>query len=432
VSGIQVTLLTILLVCIGASGLFSGSETAIVALPRERVHQLESRGARGRQLAALVADTEGTLGSLLVANNFVNILGASIATILAIDLLSALWGESTGEAVGPWLSTVVITAVVLVVGEITPKTLAARRTEEFALFVAPVVWGLNRVISPVTRVFVAAARAVLRLFGVHGGVVTAATEDDIMALAVLSEAAGEIHPEEREILESLFELADRPVRDVMTPRVEVIALEVGSSEEAARRAVGLHGHSRFPIVTPRGTLDDLVGVLYVKDLLRRPTGGTIDAFVRKPVYIPESVSVLAALQELRTRRVSFGVVLDEHGGVDGVITVKDLVAELVGDIQDEYDPREPSIYELGDRMWVVEGRVPVEDVVDELGVELPDGPYSSIGGLFLWVAGRIPDVSDVVEVGGLRITVLRMDKRRIDRLRMELVETGEMGDASIR
>ncbi|MDH4118746.1 MAG: hemolysin family protein, partial [Acidimicrobiia bacterium] len=289
-----------------------------------------------------------------------------------------------------------------------------------ALAVAPTIWGLSRLLNPIAKVFIAAAGFVLRLFGVRSGLVTTATEDDIMALAVLSEAAGEIHPEEREILESLFELADRPVRDVMTPRMEVVTLEAGASEEEARRTVAMHGHSCLPVVSPGGTLDDLVGILFVKDLLRRGSGGGIDTLVREPIYVPESTSVLSALQDLRTRRVSFAVVLDEHGGVDGVVTVKDLVAELVGDIQDEYDPREPSMYRLNDEMWVVEGRVPVEDVAEEIKIELPDGPYTSIGGLFLFESGRIPDAGDHVIVEGVKLTVLRMDRRRIDRLRVEV------------
>ena len=419
-SGVQIALLVILVLCVGMSGLFSGSETAIVAMPSERVQALSERGPRGRRLAALVDDTERTLGTLLVANNFVNILAASIATILTVDLISALIDPASGEAFGPWVATLALTALVLVVGEITPKTLAARHPDSFALFVAPTIWSLSKVLAPIARVFIAAAGVLLRLFGVREGLVTTATEDDIMALAVLSEAAGEIHPEERKMLESLFELADRPVRDVMTPRVEVVSLEAGSSEQSARQAVGMHGHSCFPVVARGGTLDDLTGILFVKDLLRRSANGNIDTLVREPVYVPESASVLTALQELRTRRVAFAVVLDEHGGVEGVVTVKDLVSELVGEIQDEYDPREPSIYRLSDTMWVVEGRVAVEDVEEEVGIELPHGPFTSIGGLFLFEAGRIPDAGEQVFLEEVKLTVLRMDKRRIDRIRIEV------------
>lgn len=417
-TGVQIVLVVILSVCIGASGFFSGSETAFFALPRERASQLADRGTRGRRLADLVSDTESVLGTLLVANNFVNILGASVATILAIDLLSALSSPSQGEAFGPWLSTLVITAVVLVVGEITPKTLAARRPEQFGLFVAPTIWWLDRFLDPVARVFVGISRSILRLLGVAPDEQGAATEADIMALAALSHQAGHIETAQREILESLFDLADRPVRDVMTPRLEVVFLQAGDSEQAARKAVTIHAHSRFPVSKSGGTLDDIVGILYMKDMVRQPSDGTIDRFLREPVFVPESTPVLSALQQLRRQKISFGVVLDEHGGVEGIVTVKDLIAELVGEISDEYDPREPSIIPMGGSQWVVEGRVPVEDLEAELEADLPDGPYSSVGGLYLTFAGKIPSAGEEEIIDGYTFKVIRMDRRRIDRLQV--------------
>ncbi len=420
-TGVQITLLTILVVCIGLSGFFSGSETAMVALPRERSARLAERGSRGARLAALVDDLEGTLGTLLVANNFVNILGASVAAALTIDLLGVFVSGDSAETFGPWVSTLIVTAVVLVVGEITPKTLAARRPEQFGMFVAPTIFWLGKVIRPVTRAFVGLSRSILRWFGVHADDSSAVTEADIKALAVLSEEAGHIHPAEREILESLFGMADRPVRDVMTPRLEVAALTVGDTEDDARQAINASAHSRFPVVSQSGTLDDIVGILYAKDLFRTtPTGGTIDKFLREPVYIPESTSILAALQQLRRQRISFGVVLDEHGGVDGIVTVKDLIAELVGEIQDEYDPREPTTFRLGERIWMVEGRVPVEELSGQIGVTLPEGPFSSVGGLYLWATGSIPLPGDSVLVGDVVLTVMRMDRKRIDRIRVEV------------
>lgn len=417
-TGVQITLVTILAVCIAASGFFSGSETALFALPRERATQLSQRGTRGRRLAALVADTESTLGTLLVANNFVNILGASVGTILAIDFVGAIWGESTGEALGPWLATLVVTAVVLIVGEITPKTLASRRPEQFGLFVAPTIWWLGKVLNPIAHVFVGISRRILRLMGVGDHTGFAATEQDIMALAALSHEAGEIDAAEREILEALFALADRPVRDVMTPRLEVIGLQSGDAERTARQAVTIHAHSRFPVVKNGGTLDDIVGILYMKDMVRQPSDGTIDRFLREPVFVPESTPVLMALQQLRRQKISFGVVVDEHGGVEGIVTVKDLIAELVGEIHDEYDPGEPTIIAMGDDQWVVEGRVPVEDLENAIEAVLPDGPYSSVGGLYLAFSGRIPSAGEEASIAGYTFKVIRMDRRRIDRLQV--------------
>jgi putative hemolysin len=417
----QAVLAAVLCTCILASGFFSGSETAIVALPRERVHRLAERGHRGRRLAALVDNLERTIGVLLVANNFVNILAASIATILTVEFLAAIFDPARAEALGPWIATLVLTAVILLVGEITPKTVAARRPDSWGMAVAPAIWWLSRFLTPVAAVFTGLAGGVLRIFGFQPGLVAAATEEDIRALALLSAEAGEIEPEEREILESLFRLADRPVRDVMTPRLDVISLEAPVSEAAVRGAAIAHRHSRFPVVAPGGTLDDLVGILYVKDVIAE---GDQTLRLREPFYVPERSSILTALQRMRRQRQGFAVVLDEHGGVDGIVTVKDLVAELVGDLQDEHDPRQPSIIRLAESSWVVEGVVPVEDLEDEIGLALPEGPYSSVGGLFLTITGSIPEVGDRAEVGGVTLEVLRMDRRRIDRLRVDVSRDG--------
>lgn len=422
-TGMQIVLLVILGLCIGASGFLSGSETAVVAVPRERVHQFADRDRRGARLAALTDDPDRTIGTLLVANNFVNILGASAATTLAIELVGEPWGT--------WLSALSFTAVILVVGEITPKTLAARYPAEFALTVAPAIWLLAAALQPIARVFVAISRALLRLFGVRTAGHLAVTEEDIRTMVRLGEQAGEIEQEEREIIDALFALADRPVREVMTPRVAIVTLQAPVSGDGVRHAVAATGHSRFPVIGVDGDLDHLEGILHVKDLLR--SRGELDArnihrLLREPHYVPESSPVLTVLQQMRLQRVGFAVVLDEHGGVDGIVTVKDLVSELVGELQDEYDPGTPEIVRVSDTTWITDGRLPVEELADATQQDLPAGPYATAAGLFLFVSGTIPDEGATVEVAGITMTVLRMDRRRIDELRVE-VPTDAMAPA---
>ncbi len=414
---VQLILLTIFALCILSSGFLSGSETAIVAVPRERAHQLAQRGKRGAKLELLLADLEGTIGTLLLANNFVNILGASVATTLAIDLV--------GESWGPWLATLAVTAIILVVGEITPKTLAARRPDQYALTVAGTIWRLSRAVRPVARLFVALSRAILRVLGVHAAHDSSlVTEEDIRSMAVLGEEDGEIEEAEREIIHSLFSLADRPVRDVMTPRVDVVALEHPVTPDQVRQAVADTGHSRYPVFATDTDLDQMLGVLYFKDLFRvREAGGAeqIRRLLREPLYVPESTPVLTALHQMRRRRAGFAAILDEHGGVEGILTIKDLVSELVGELQDEYDPGTPATVAIEGDMWLADGRVPVEELAETLGAVFPEGPYATAGGLFLSITGDIPADGDSVEVAGYRLTVLEMDRRRIDRLRIERV-----------
>jgi CBS domain containing-hemolysin-like protein len=417
-STVQLILLIIFVLCILSSGFLSGSETAIVAVPRERAHQLAQRGKRGERLELLLADLEGTIGTLLLANNFVNILGASVATVLAIDLV--------GESWGPWLSTITVTAIILVVGEITPKTLAARRPDQYALTVAGALWTMSTILKPFSRLFVSLSRLILRTIGVHAThESTLVTEEDIRSMAVLGEESGEIEEAEREIIHSLFSLADRPVRDVMTPRVDVVALEHPVTPEQVRQAVAETGHSRYPVIAPAADLDQMLGVLYFKDLYRvqdQPDSEKIRRLLREPLYVPESTPVLTALHQMRQRRVGFAAILDEHGGVEGILTIKDLVSELVGELQDEYDPGTPDTVAIDGQVWVADGRVPVEELAETLGAVFPEGPYATAGGLFLSITGDIPAEGDSVEVGGYRLTVLEMDRRRIDRLRIEPAE----------
>jgi len=412
VSTEQIVYLAILGVCVLASGFFSGSETALVSVPRERVEQLLTTDRRAKSLRALLEEPEAMLSTLLVANNFVNILGASIATVLFVDLLGHDWG--------PWAATAAVTAVILVVGEITPKSLANRFPERFSLIVAPTIWALSKFLRPIARVFVAIARGLFRLFGIGAGRDrSAVTEDDIRAMAVLGERTGDIESAEREIIHSLFELADQKVRDVMTPRPDIDPLTSPVTIDAVRAAVADTGHSRFPVI--KESMDELIGILQVKDLIgmpSEPTTSDIHRVIREPVYVPESKSVLDLLMEMRRDRFALAVVTDEHGGIEGIVTIKDLISELVGELQDEYDPDEPTVLTVQEGEWLVDGRAPVEEVSEAIERALPGGEYTTVAGLVLDRAGRIPSVGDVVTVDGVDIEVVRMARNRVDRVRI--------------
>lgn len=375
---------------------------------------LATSGPRGARLAALVADPERTIGTILVANNFVNILATAIATVLAVDLIN--------ESVGPIVATFGMTAIVLVAGEITPKTLASRYPERYGLAVAPILHVVTQVLEPVAVVFRSMSGLVLKLFGVDQPAERSVTEADVRALALLGEEGGSIEQVEREIIESLFSSADRPIRDVMTPRVDIVTIEEPVTMTQVRDAISTTGHSRYPVVSEDGGLDDLIGVLSAKDLLRLDTDKhpeRIGRMIRQPHFVPESAPVLRVLGEIRDKRIGFAMVLDEHGGIDGIVTIKDLVAELVGEIQDEFDPGIPAPAPIGDGVWLASGSIPVEELADSIDIELPEGPYTTVGGLFLFVHGDIPDEGAVAEVENARLTVMSMDRLRISQLRVE-------------
>ena len=405
-----ITYLVILAVCTAASGFFSGSETALIGISRERVHLLATEDPRGPKLEQLVSEPERMLSTLLVANNAVNVLSASVATILFVSMIGETWG--------PWLATAVMTAVLLIFGEITPKTIAARHPEQFSLRVAPTIWNLSIVLTPIASFFSAITRALLRLLRIDAGNAGAGpTEDDIRALAALGERGGQIEEAEREIIDALFHLADRSVREVMTPRLDIVTLGMPLSIDAVRSAVSETGHSRFPVTG--SDLDGLVGIVHVKDVLQNGATGTVSDVIRPPQYIPETMSVLDTLGEMRQHRYAMAVVVDEHGGVEGIVTIKDLVSELVGELQDEFDPGTPSVTRVGPRTWIADGRLDIDDLEEAVDHNLTDGPFSTVGGFIMALCGRVPDEGETVLEDGFRYTVLTMDRQRVDRVRVE-------------
>ena len=416
----HLTLWVIFSLCLLASGFLSGSETALTAVARERVQQLAATGRRGRRLEGLVDDLEGSIGTILVANNFVNILATSVATVLAIQLV--------GETLGTILSTVVVTILVLVIGEVTPKTLAARFPERYGMTVAVAVWGLAVAIRPIAGVFIGLGQGILRLLRLPARNDPGVTPADVRALAVLGERGGEIEPGEREIIERLFQKADQPVRDVMTPRVDIVTLTLPVTSADVREAVARTAHSRFPVVGEEGNPDSILGILYAKDVLSHTEeldSRRISGLLRTPYYAPESASVMRVLEDLRIRRIGFAIVTDEHGGVDGLVTIKDLVGELVGELQDEYDPRVPTILPIGRQVWLADGRTPIDEVEEATGAEIEDGPYSTVAGLFLSLFGNIPAEGDSISYEGLGLTVLTMDRRRVSRIRVDATERAQ-------
>jgi putative hemolysin len=411
----QIIYLTILAACTVGSGFFSGSETALVGISKERVHQLASESRAGRRIEQLISNPERMLSTLLVANNIVNVLAAAVATTLFIGLVGEQWG--------PWLATAAVTAVILVFGEITPKTLATRYPERFALAVAPAIWQLSRVLAPLASFFGAITRGILRLLRVPiRGDSDAVTDADIRALAELGHRDGQIEEVERKIIDALFDLADRPIRDVMTPRVDIVTLTAPVTMDEVRLAVAATGHSRFPVTG--GGLDNLLGMLFVKDLLQRGVDTTPDdiaKLLRFPQFMPETATILDTLTEMRQRKFAIACVVDEHGGVEGIITAKDLLAELVGELQDEYDPGVPSVVRIGPRQWIADGRLPVEDLSAEIGRAFPGGPYSTVAGFFMATAGHIPAEGDTIDIDGVRLTVLVMERNRVDRIDVSII-----------
>ena len=402
-------IIALIAICLFFSALLSGSETAITYVPREKIHQL-SDSKRNKKIKNAKDELEKTIGGILVANNFVNILMASLSTILFVNFLDG--DETAGSA----LSTIVITLLVLIAGEITPKTIASRNPIGFLSRTAFIIDFLSRVFAPFTSLITKAIDNTSKDGDMDGD--GEITEADIQALTALGEMEGQILPAEREIIDSLLDFSDRPIKEIMTPRVDVLFLSIPVDMEDVRKVVDEKRISRMPISRSE-SLDDTFGIVYVKDLFNLDNEATsveVENLVKDAIYLPEYTTVLSALNILRENQASFACVIDENGGIEGVITIKDVLSEFVGDLPDEHDERFKGIKRLGPGQWVVEGKTDIDDFEEFFGLESQESDVATVGGLYLSYSEKLPAVNEKITVHGLELTVSTVDNRRIDSL----------------
>jgi putative hemolysin len=389
--------------------LLSGSETAITYVPREKIHQL-SDSKRNNKIKKAKDDLEKTIGGILVANNFVNILMASLSTILFVNFLDG--DETAGSA----LSTIVITLLVLIAGEITPKTIASRNPIAFLSRTAFIIDALSRAFAPFTSLITNSIDRTSKQGDMDGD--NEITEADIQALTALGEMEGQILPAEREIIDSLLDFSDRPIKEIMTPRVDVLFLSLPVNMGDVKKIVDEKRISRMPISRSE-SLDDTFGIVYVKDIFNLDVSASsveVENMVKDAIYLPEYTTVLSALNILRENQASFACVIDENGGIEGVITIKDVLSEFVGDLPDEHDERFSGIRRLGPGQWVVEGKTDIDDFEEFFGLESQESDVATVGGLYLSYSEKLPNINEKITIHGLELTVTAVDNRRIDSL----------------
>lgn len=402
-------------------GLFVAAEIALISLRESQVKQLALRGKRGAIVAKLAANPNRLLGALQVGVTLTGFLSA------------ALGAEKLGVYIIPWLEdlgvptksadttsligiTLVIAYFSLVFGELVPKRLALFRTEQIALASAIFIDFVANLFRPIIWVLSHSTNLVVRLFGIDPKEQrTAISEEELLDL-VAGHAA--LTDEERDIVEEVFNASERQVHEVMVPRTEVDFMDASLTVGKAIALAIEKAHSRYPVV--RGSSDEVIGFIHVRDLLDTSLANSnakIQELARNIMYLPGTKAILPALTEMRKQRQHLAIVLDEYGGTDGIVTLEDLVETLIGDIRDEYDSDEVEISEeshTGD--FEIDGLISLEDLQEESGVELPEGPYETAGGFVMHYLGRIPVEHDIVGVNGVRITVLSMEGKRAGRL----------------
>ena len=407
--------LVVVFVLIG--GMFAATEMALVSLRESQLRALAARGRRGEQVSELASDPNRFLAALQIGVTFAGFLSAAFgAATLADEFAPVLesWGLPHGLSTTVALVsiTVVISYLSLVLGELAPKRLALQRGERIALLAAPVVDAFARLASPVVWLLSKSTNVVVRLLGGDPKAGREQMTDEEVRLLVAGHVS--LGNEERRLIEEVFEAGDRQLREVMVPRTEVDFLDATTPVYKAVRVVADLPHSRYPVI--QGSADDVVGFVHVRDLFAADPSARLSELARDVALLPGTKRLLPALSELRRAGLHLAIVVDEYGGTAGIVTLEDLVEELVGDIRDEYDEDQQAARRTVTGNLEVEGLLNLDDFEDEAGFALPEGPYETVAGYVQASLGHIPQVGETVEFDGHRITVTETDGRRVARL----------------
>ena len=409
-------------------GFFVAAEIALVSVRRSRIDQLVEEGSPGaRRVRRLIDDPGRFLAVSQLGLTLIGFFASAFAAVSLVDgLASLLAGFGVGPAQAESASLIVVTIVLalftIVFAELIPKAIALGAPERFALILSRPIDVLARLLGPVVGVLNGITRWVARSMGVDMNQEAAISADELRLIVERGGEQGVLEAEEEQMINAVIELGDRRVHEVMVPRVAIASVDADATLEQAIDLIVEVGHSRIPVY--HDSIDEIVGILYAKDLLpylkhdagERPA---LRKLLRPPVLVPESMTVDDLLHEFQRRKVHIAVVLDEYGGTAGLVTIEDLLEEIVGEIQDEYDVEEPMVVRLSEHEARVDGRADVDELLElfDLDLELEDAEeYDTVGGLVYHRIGGVPAPGDSIDVDGLRLTVESTDGRRVGKV----------------
>ncbi len=402
-----------LVVLLVLSGFFSSAETALMTVSRYRLRYLERQGNhRAIVLRKLLADPERLLSAILLGNNFVNIAASSLATAIAIQVA----GDS-----GVLAATFIMTATILILSEIAPKSLAARKSESLSLAVAPLIRAIVWLLHPFAAAASFVASLLTRPFIGRRTDGPSVSEEEIQGMLQIGEEEHVIAREKGRMLSSIFRLTETTIADVMIPRTQISALALDAAPVEIVAAIRSSGATRLPVFGDN--LDDIVGVLHSKDVFEywdRIAELEVAKIMRRPLYIPETATLETLLRMLRHHRQHLAVVIDEFGGVEGIVSLEDLLEEIVGEIEDEHDaPQSPQIIEMEDGSLLVEGTCPISLLNRRYDLDLSAEDSSTLAGLIMEISGEIPRPGRRIQHGDLTFNVRRASHNRIDLVRID-------------
>jgi putative hemolysin len=407
-----------------ANGLFAMAEMAIVAARKPRLQQRADEGDAGATAALAIAeDPDGFLATVQIGITLIGVLagafgGATLAGELDEVLANIPILAPYSGVLSVGLVVLIITYLSLVIGELAPKQFALGDSERIASRIAPPMAVLSRIASPIAHLLSISSEAVLRLVGVKPTPNLPVTEAELKLLLQEGTEFGVFEPLEERMIERVLDLDDRRVSSVLTPRTDVVWIDLADTMEEIQDKITESGHSRYPVA--RGSLDNVVGLVLAKDLLAQSLVDrtiNVEAVLRPALFVPEAVPALTVLEQFREAQSRIALVLDEYGGLQGLVTTADILVAIVGEIQDLGDLSEPEVFQREDGSWLLDGRLALEEF-EEL-FTLPDIPSEgtdTLGGLVMTLLGRIPSIGDRVEWGGLSLEVVDMDGRRVDKV----------------
>ncbi len=417
--------IVVLLILLGLSAFFSSAETALTTVNRIRMRSLADEGDKRAKMVLKITDDSGKLlSAILIGNNIVNLSASSLTTTLAYDLTSNVAGPIASYAVA--IATGILTVLILIFGEITPKTVATINSDKLSLVYAYPIHFIMTILTPISIVINMLARVIFFILRVDPNAKPEAiTEEELRTIVDVSHESGVLEEEEREMIKNVFDLGDAKAKDVMVPRVNVIFADVDSTYKELIELFREHKFTRLPVYEE--TTDNVIGTINMKDLLLYDNTAEfqIREFLRDAYFTYEHKNISELLVEMREASYNIAIVLDEYGETAGLITLEDILEEIVGEIHDEYDEYEEDelLTRVNDFEYILEGSISLDDLDDRLELKLESEEYDSLGGFIIEHLDRHPEVGDeIVTESGLRLVVDSLDKNRVEKVHIYIPE----------
>ena len=403
----------VLVICLFLSSLFSASETALMSLSKIRVRQMMDEEVKGiKRVNKLLSDPNRLLSSILIGNNLTNIAGSSLMTSIAIDLFG-----NTGVGI----ATGVMTLLILIFAEITPKSLAAQNAEKLSLSLSGFVYVNMILVTPLSYILSKTTNTMIKILGGNqDNKRPFMTQEELKTIVSVSYKEGVIGDEEKEMIDNVFNFRSSYVGDIMTRRTDIITLDASLSYQEIIRKMEDKQYSRIPVC--EDSRDNIIGILFLKDLMflssEEEANFNIYDYLREPYFTFKYKPLKDLFQEMKVNRIHMAIVIDEYGGTSGVVTMEDLVEEIVGDIEDEYDEISKDIVLVRENEYIVSGNLKIEEVKDLLEIDLESEDFDTIAGFVIGLIDRIPKLKEVVRYENLKFVIENLDKNRVDKIRI--------------